>query len=101
MPQTLSEYAEWLEQRSDLIWPKPPPLEKPKAKPYTLPLEGIKAVTWNVYGTLLHLSAGRLLHIHAQELAMQVALEKTIEEFHMWPAMSRKPGQPWEIMLVQ
>ncbi len=101
MAQTLAEYAEWLEQRTDLIWPKVPPLKRPKAKPYTAKLEGIKAVTWNVYGTILRISGGRLLHLHPQPLAMQVALEKTIEEFHMWQSMSRKPGAPWEYMLIQ
>jgi FMN phosphatase YigB (HAD superfamily) len=32
---------------------------------------------------------------------MQIALEKTIEEFNMWHSMSRKPGAPWEYMLQQ
>ena len=32
---------------------------------------------------------------------MQAALQKTIEEFHMWPSMTRKPGAPWEYMLTQ
>ena len=27
---------------------------------------------------------------------MQIALQKTIEEFKMWHSMSRKPGQPWD-----
>ncbi|HID22150.1 MAG TPA: HAD family hydrolase [Planctomycetaceae bacterium] len=101
MAQTLLEYAEWLEGREDLIWPKPPKLQRPKASPFTKPLAGIRAVTWNVYGTLLHISDGRLLLMHPQELRMQVALEKTIEEFHMWQSMSRKPGAPWEYMLIQ
>ncbi|NOX53097.1 MAG: HAD family hydrolase [Planctomycetes bacterium] len=101
MAQTLLEYAEWLEGRADLIWPKPPKLERPKATPFTKPLPGIRAVTWNVYGTLLHISDGQLLLMHPQELRMQVALEKTIEEFHMWQSMSRKPGAPLEYVLIQ
>ncbi len=32
---------------------------------------------------------------------MQIALQKTIEEFKMWQSMSRKPGQPWVYMLQQ
>ena len=35
------------------------------------------------------------------ELRMQVALEKTIQEFNMWHSMGRKPGAPWEYMLQQ
>ncbi len=30
---------------------------------------------------------------------MQVALEKTIDEFHMWNSMTRKPGAPWVSLL--
>src|SRR5690606_23037198 len=44
---------------------------------------------------------GRLLQDHAQELRMQVAIEKTIEEFKMWYSMHREPGAPWEGMLRQ
>lgn len=100
MPQSLQEYADWLDNR-DLIWPKLPPAEKPKAVPFLKPLGGIRAVTWSVYGTLLRIADGKLLHRHPQELRMQVALEKTIEEFQMWHSMSRKPGAPWKYMLSQ
>ena len=100
MPQTLAEYADWLDNR-DLIWPQLSEVEKPKAAPFLEPLPGIRAVTWSVYGTLLRIAEGKLLHRHPQEFRMQVALEKTIEEFHMWPNMTRKPGAPWEYMLTQ
>ncbi len=98
MPKTLWEYADWLDQRG-LIWPRVPPPEPVKATPYLESLRGIRAVLWNVYGTLLRISDGRLLHLHPEPLRMQVALEKTIEEFRMWPSMSRKPGAPWESLL--
>jgi len=101
MAQTLQEYADWLDRRDELIWPKPPHQESPKATPYTKPLSGIRAVTWNVYGTLLHIADGKLLHLHSEQLRMQVALEKTIQEFNMWNSMSRKPGAPWEYMFKQ
>jgi FMN phosphatase YigB (HAD superfamily) len=100
MPQSLAEYADWLDNR-DLIWPKLPEREKPKATPFLAPLTGIRAVTWSIYGTLLRIADGKLLHRHPQEFQMKVALEKTIEEFRMWPSMSRKPGAPWEYMLTQ
>jgi FMN phosphatase YigB (HAD superfamily) len=100
MPQTLQEYADWLDNRN-LIWPKLPAPVQPKATPSLKPLRGIRAVTWSLYGTLLRIADGRLLQHHPQQFRMQVALEKTIEEFNMWHSMSRKPGAPWEYMLTQ
>lgn len=100
MSQTLSEYAEWLEGRG-LTWPKVPKQEPVKASPYSAPLDGIKAITWSIYGTLLHISDGELLFKHPQEIRMEVAIEKTIKEFNMWNSMVRKPGAPWKYMLSQ
>lgn len=101
MSQSLSEYVETIHQRPDLIWPQPPAPVPLKATPYLKALPEIRAVTWSVYGTLLTIDQGELLHLHPQELRMQIALEKTIKEFNMWYSMSRKPGQPWEYMLQQ
>ncbi len=98
MAKSLLEYMDWLEQR-DLIWPRPPVPRPMKATPFVKELPGIKAVTWEVYGCLLTIHEGRLLHRPDQELRLQIALEKTIEEFHMWQSMTRKPGAPWEYML--
>lgn len=100
MSMTLQEYLEWLDGRG-LIWPKPPPRVEPKATPFTAPLEGIRAVTWGVYGTLLRIGDGELLHEHPQTVRMQVALEKTVHEFNMWNSMYRTPEAPWEYMLRQ
>ena len=100
MPKSLQEYAEWLDGRG-LIWPEPPPVDPPKATPAIKPLKGIRAVTWDVYGTLLRISDGELLHVHPQRLRMQVALEKTVEEFKMWSSMYRTPEAPWEYMFRQ
>jgi FMN phosphatase YigB (HAD superfamily) len=101
MPRTLQEYADWLEERDDLLWPRPPKPEPANAAPYLKPLTGIRAVTWNIYGTLLRISDGELLLQVPQMLRMQIALEKTIEEFKMWGSMYRKPGAPWEAMHQQ
>ncbi|MFO1095102.1 MAG: HAD family hydrolase [Planctomycetaceae bacterium] len=101
MPKSLQEYLAWLDQRSELIWPRPPAPQPLKATPYVKPLPGIRAVVWSVYGTLLRIDGGRLQHLHPQPLRMQIALQKTIEEFNMWQSMSRKPGAPWEYMLQQ
>lgn len=101
MGKSLTEYLSWVEARPGLIWPKPPSPVPIDADPYIKPLPEIRAVSWCVYGTLLQIHDGRLHHLHPQVLRMQVALQKTIEEFHMWNSMSRKPGQPWEYMLQQ
>ena len=100
MPKTLQEYADWLDERN-LIWPSTPKPEPVKATPYLKPLPGIAAVTWSVYGTLLRITDGDLLVLHPDKLRMQIALEKTIEEFNMWQSMHRKPGAPWEAMYQQ
>lgn len=97
MAKTLLEYADWLAERK-LRWPAPPKPEPAKATPYLKPLPGLKAVAWNVYGTLLRISDGELLFQHPQPIRMEVALDKTIHEFNMWNSMTRKPGKPWEYM---
>jgi hypothetical protein len=73
-------------------------VDRPNAKPHLVRLPQVRAVTWNVYGTLLAISGGELLFEHPTKLIMDVALEKTIQEFKMWGSMSRKPGQPSEYM---
>jgi FMN phosphatase YigB (HAD superfamily) len=100
MAKTLLEYADWLDARN-FIWPEVPQPVPVKATPYLKPLPGIRAVVWSAYGTLLRITDGQLMFLHPQQLRMQVALEKTIEEFNMWNSMSRKPGAPWEYMLQQ
>ncbi|MFP6769491.1 MAG: HAD family hydrolase [Planctomycetaceae bacterium] len=100
MPKSLTEYAEWLDGQ-DYTWPVPPPIEAVTATPFVKPLEGICAVTWSVYGTLLRISDGQLHLDHPQELRMRVAMEKTIKAFNMWQSMSRKPGAPWEYLYQQ
>jgi FMN phosphatase YigB (HAD superfamily) len=51
-------------------------------------------VTWSAYGTLLAISGGSLVFEHPERFIMDLALEKTLQEFKMWGSMSRKPGQP-------
>ena len=96
MSKTLMEYADWLDERDELIWPFPPKIVPVKATPSIKPLPGIQAVTWSIYGTLLRISEGQLLFDHPGALPMQVALDKTIHEFNMWNSMTRKPGPPWQ-----
>lgn len=93
MALTLEQYATYLDTR-DLPWPAPPTVERPKARPHLVRLPDVRAVTWNVYGTLLAVVGGELYFEHPQKFIMDVALDKTIQEFKMWGSMTRKPGQP-------
>jgi FMN phosphatase YigB (HAD superfamily) len=99
MALTLEQYATYLDTR-DLPWPAPPAVEPPKARPHLVPLPEVRAVLWNVYGTLLNIAGGELWFEHPQPFVMNVALDKTLQEFKMWGSMSRKPGQPSEYLKV-
>ena len=101
MAKSLSEYLDLLDERSNLIFPKAPRPRPIHATASIQPLPETKVVLWSVYGTLLAIDSGQLLHQHPVELRMQIALQKTIEEFKMWHSMSRKPGQPWVYLLQQ
>lgn len=93
MPLTLDQYATYLDSRG-LPWPAAPDVAVPRAKPHLVRLPDIRAVLWNVYGTLLCISQGELVFEHPTAFIMDTALDKTIQEFKMWDSMSRKPGQP-------
>lgn len=93
MPLTLEQYVERLDERTDLPWPKAPPVDAPKARPHLAQLP-VRAVLWNVYGTLLAVPQGELLYEHPTDFAMDAALDKLIKEFKLWNSMSRKPGAP-------
>jgi FMN phosphatase YigB (HAD superfamily) len=97
MPLTLDQYATYLDTRG-LPWPAPPEPHPPKVRPHVEPIEGVRAVLWTVYGTLLALTDGELKFEVDNDFLMNVALDKTIHEFKMWGSMSRKPGQPAEYM---
>lgn len=99
MPLTLEQYAAYLDTRG-LPWPAAPEAERPRARPHLKRLPGVRAVLWNVYGTLLAIPGGELYFDHPQKLLMDLALDKTVQEFKMWGSMSRKPGQPAEYMGV-
>lgn len=98
MPLSLEQYAAWLDGRHDLPWPAPPAPDPPKARSHLKKLRGVRAILWNVYGTLLAIPLGDLVFEHPTPFVMTTALEKTIAEFKMWFSMSRKPGAPSEYM---
>lgn len=97
MPLTLDQYASYLDTRG-LPWPAPPTPDPPKVRAHVHSVEGVKAVLWTVYGTLLAIPEGELKFEVENDFQMNVALDKTIHEFKMWGSMSRKPGQPSEYM---
>ncbi|MDX1969634.1 MAG: HAD hydrolase-like protein [Planctomycetaceae bacterium] len=97
MPKTITEYAKWLAERN-LRWPTPPKPQPVHAAPFTKPIAGLKGVAWDVYGTLLRIADGELIFQHPQAIRMEVALDKTLQEFNLWNSMSRKPGAPWEYL---
>src|SRR5262249_48224559 len=76
----------------------PPAVTPTNAKPYLKPREGIRVVTWALYGTLLNIFKGQLLFEHPDKFVMDIALDKTVQEFKMWGSMTRKPGQPSDYM---
>jgi FMN phosphatase YigB (HAD superfamily) len=96
MPLTLEQYATYLDTRPDLPWPAAPAPCPVKARPHLTRLFGIRAVLWNVYGSLLAIPLGDLVFEHPNAFVMSNALDRTIQEFKMWASMTRKPGQPAE-----
>jgi len=93
MALSLDQYIlEHLPKRG-LPWPAMPKVEAVKAKPHVGRLP-VKAVLWNVYGTLLAIPTGELQFEAAIDFVTDAALDKTIQEFKMWNSMSRKPGAP-------
>lgn len=98
MPLSLAEYSDALDARG-LIWPKVPPPVPVTATPAIRPLPGIRAVLWDIYGTLLRISEGRFTLLPQEDVRLQIALDKTIHEFNMWNHMYRKPGPPWQSMI--
>jgi len=98
MPLSLAEYADLLDGRR-LIWPQVPPVKAVAATPSVQLLPGIRAVLWDVYGTLLRVSDGRFTLFPKEEARLQISLDKTIHEFNMWNHMYRKPGPPWQSLI--
>ena len=63
MPLTLDQYASYLDARG-VPWPAAPDPDPPRAKPHLAELPGVRAVLWNVYGTLLAIPGGELQFEH-------------------------------------
>lgn len=100
MSQTWPEYFDTLQEKP-LKWPQPPPVQPVSAQSSLKPLHDVKVVMWDFYGTLVRISDGELKLQVEDDLRMQIALEKTLEEFAMWQSMTRKPGSPWRYLWSQ
>ncbi len=100
MAVSLAEYATFLDDR-DLIWPRVPRQITVNATPSIQPIDGIRIVLWDVYGTLLRTTGGGFCLLPDPQTPLEIALEKTIHEFNMWHSMYRKPGPPWQSMINQ
>ncbi len=100
MAVSLAEYTKFLDDR-DLIWPCVPPPVAVQVRPSIEPIDGIRIVLWDVYGTLLRTTGGAFCLIPDPQTPLEIALEKTIHEFNMWSSMYRKPGPPWKSMINQ
>jgi FMN phosphatase YigB (HAD superfamily) len=97
MPLSLEQYVlDYLPGRG-LPWPVMPKVEPKKARPAVEKLS-VRAVLWNVYGTLLAIPTGELRFEAQIEFATDAAFDKTVQEFKMWNSMSRKPGAPGAYM---
>jgi FMN phosphatase YigB (HAD superfamily) len=95
MPLSLEQYAAYLDTRG-LHWPAAPAPAPARARPHLIKLDGVRAVLWNVYGTLLSISGGEVWFSHPQPFVMRTALDKTVQEFKMWQAMTRQSAPPAE-----
>jgi FMN phosphatase YigB (HAD superfamily) len=100
MAVSLADYATFLDDR-DLIWPRVPRSIAVDATPFIDPIDGVRIVLWDVYGTLLRTTGGSFCPIPDPQTPLEIALEKTIHEFNMWHSMYRKPGPPWQSMIHQ
>ena len=98
MALSLDQYADILFARKDIVFPAAPEVVAPKAKPHIKRIPGLKAIFWNVYGTLLTIAEGDLKYQSDNDFMLNIALDKTIHDFKMWASMSRKPGQPADYM---
>ncbi len=101
MPLSLHEYAASLNKRSDFDWPEPPKLVDIAARPHLKHIEGIRAVMWNLYGTLLRISDGDLMQFHFKPSRMQPPLERTIAEFRMQSAIGGDPAAAAALLYQQ
>ncbi len=98
MPLSLAEYSDTLDERN-LLWPSVPAAKSVNATATLKALPGIKLVLWDVFGTLIRITDGKLMWEPTNEVRLQVALDKTIHEFNMWNHMYRRPGPPWQSII--
>lgn len=93
---SLEEYAIYLETSHWRSAPQPN-ITRARVIPRLFPLREVRAVVWDVYGTLLYCRHdGESSRFLEENPAVLLAFDRTIEFFRMWPAMSKSrlsPGQ--------
>jgi len=91
---SLHDYALFLET-SHWTSPVEPTITRARVPQITPRLPGIKAVIWDVYGTLLYCHhEGESRRFLEETDAVGEAFEVTVEHFRMWPAMSKSRLSP-------
>ncbi|MCA9037483.1 MAG: HAD family hydrolase [Planctomycetaceae bacterium] len=98
MALSLAEYSDSLDERN-LLWPRVQAVAGVNATPTIKPLAGVKLVLWDVFGTLIRITDGKIGFEPSDEARLQIALDKTIHEFNMWNHMYRRPGPPWQSLI--
>ncbi|MBL7074208.1 HAD family hydrolase [candidate division KSB1 bacterium] len=97
MPLTLEEYAASLEDRIRPRLPHITPPEDIKAKLTALP--NMKAVLWDVYGTLMAVDTGDLGETLKLKHKLIQAFELTIQEFNLKDTLLKLTENPAEYLL--
>jgi FMN phosphatase YigB (HAD superfamily) len=97
MALSLLKYAEHLDERGDPKPAGPDPVPFASAKPH-VPALGAKAVVCAGWGTLWLSGVAVPELVPADPIMRKIAFDKTVSEFKMWHSMSRKPGEPGELM---
>jgi len=95
MALSLEQYARYLGSRK-LRWPAAPALVPPDLSPRLEEMPEVRAVTWSVYGTLVAIAGGGLSYRLEEGWRAELAMDRVVQEFRLWPAMTRKPVKPGE-----
>ena len=98
---SLEDYAVYLESTH---WQPAinPVLTRARVPQRVEPLRGVKAVIWDVYGTLLYCHhEGESRRFLGDGPEVGLAFERTVEFFRMWPALSKSRLAPGEYVRRQ
>jgi putative hydrolase of the HAD superfamily len=101
---SLDDYAIYLDG-SHWKTPVEPALTRARLPQFLPPLKGVRAVIWDVYGTLLYCRHdGESTRFLEERPEVSAAFARTVDYFRMWPAMSKsasRGGAPGEYLRNQ